>query len=128
MKIAAFARSAAECALKEILPNFVPGFSEKLEYFMKESDLGDGNEIRYFKKFTSMYVYGFYLDKEIVTEELLEEIKSDWISRDKYWEHRPTKVIAIDLWNMSFPPPSYPWVVFPQINLLLFMWTSNTEI
>ena len=84
MKIAAFARSAADSALNEILPGFIPEFNGKLEYFMKESDCGDGNERKYFDKFTSMYVFGFYCDKKIVTKELLEAMKSEWISRDKW--------------------------------------------
>ena len=97
MKIAAFARSAAESALLENLPNFIPGFNEKIEYYMKESDFGDGNETKYFNKYTSMYVFGFYCDRKIVTKELLQTITSQWASRDKYWEHRPTGVIEIVL-------------------------------
>ena len=39
MKMAAFARSAAAT-----LPEFIPGFNEKMNYFMKECDFRDGNE------------------------------------------------------------------------------------
>ena len=83
VKIAAFARSAAESALQENLPNFIPGFNEKLDYFMKECDFGDGNEKKFFNKYTTMYMFGFYCDKNILTRELLETITSEWISKDK---------------------------------------------
>ena len=36
MKMAAFARSAAESALKETLPKFIPGFNENIEFYRKE--------------------------------------------------------------------------------------------
>ena len=95
VKIATFSRSAAELALQENMPNFIPGFNEKLDYFMKECDFGEGNEKKYFNKYTSMYMFGFYCDKKILTSELLDKITSEWISRDKYWEHRPTQIIRI---------------------------------
>ena len=93
--MAAFARSAAESALKEALPQFIPGFNEKIEYFMKECDFGDGNERKYFNRYSNMFVFGFYLEKEIVTEELLRMMTSQWASKDKYWDHRPSEVIDI---------------------------------
>ena len=95
MRMAAFARSAAASSLEETLPVLIPGFNEKIEYFMKECDFGDGNERKYFNKYSNMFVFGFYLDKEIVTEELLSRISSEWTSKDKYWHHRPSEVIDI---------------------------------
>ena len=95
MKMAAFARSAAAVSLEETLPKFIPGFNEKIEYFMKECDFGDGNERKYFNKYSNMLVFGFYLEKEIVTEELFRRISSEWASKDKYWDQRPSEVIDI---------------------------------
>ena len=95
MKMAAFARSAAESALKETLPEFIPGFNEKIQYFMKECDFGDGNERKYFNKYSNMFVFGFNLEKEIITEELLKRISTQWVSKDKYWDGRPSEVIDI---------------------------------
>jgi hypothetical protein len=95
MKMTAFARSAAEISLKETLPHFIPGFREKIEYFMKDCDFGDGNKRKYFNKYSNMFVFGFYLEKEIVTEELLRMMSSQWASKDNYWDHRPSEVIDI---------------------------------
>ena len=95
MKLAAFARSAAEMALKETLPKFIPGFDQNIEFFMKECDFGDGEERRYFNKYTSMFVFGFHLDKDLVTPELLKQMKMKWVEKDKYWDHRPSEVIDI---------------------------------
>ena len=97
MRMAAFARSAAESALKETLPEFIPGFDKNLEYFRKECDFGDGDEKRYFNKYTDMYVFGFHIEKELMTAELLQIMKTQWRSRDKYWEGRPSEVIDIIL-------------------------------
>ena len=95
MKMAAFARSAAESALKETLPEFIPGFKEEIQYFMKECDFGDGYGRKYFNKYSSMFVFGFNIEKEFVTDELLERIATQWARKDKYWEHRPSEVIEI---------------------------------
>ena len=95
MKMAVFAKSAAEKGMKETLPVFIPGFNEKIQYFMKECDLGDGNERKYFDKYSNMFVFGFNLEKELVTEELLRKLSSQWASKDKYWDHRPSEVIDI---------------------------------
>ena len=73
----------------------IRGFKEKIDYFMKEFDFGDGNERKYFNKYSNMFVFGFYLEKEIVTKELLRRISSEWASKDKYWDHRPSEVIDI---------------------------------
>jgi hypothetical protein len=62
---------------------------------MKECDFGDGYESKYFDKYYSMFVFGFHLENEIVTEELLERISSQWASKDKYLEHRPSEVVDI---------------------------------
>jgi hypothetical protein len=52
MKMSAYARSAAAVSLEETLPELIPGFNEKVEFFMKECDfqhvrfwflLGEGN-------------------------------------------------------------------------------------
>ena len=95
MKMAAFARSAAESTLEETLPKFIPGFNQKIEFFMKECDFGDGNETKYFDKYSNMFVFGFNMEKEIVTKELLGNISAQWRSKVKYWEHRPSEVIDI---------------------------------
>ena len=95
IKLAAFARSAAEMALKETLPKFIPGFDQNIEFFMKECDFGDGEERRYFNKYTNMFVFGFHLDKDLVTPELLKQMKMKWVEKDKYWDHRPSEVIDI---------------------------------
>ena len=97
MKMAAFARSAAESALKETLPEFIPGFDETIEYFRKECDFGDEEEKRFFSKYTDMYVFGFRLEQERVTTELLESIKCEWTKRDRYWDGRPSEVIDISI-------------------------------
>ena len=98
MKMAAFARSAAESAIIENLPNFIPGFNERLEFFKKECDFGeDGNERKYFNKYSSKYVFGFYCERKIVTKELVERITCQWASKDRYWDNRPTNVIEIVL-------------------------------
>ena len=78
MKMAAFARSAAAVSLEETLPEFIPGFNEKIDYFIKECDYGDGNERKYFNKYSNM----FFLEN--VTEELFRRISSEWASKDKY--------------------------------------------
>ena len=98
VKMAAFARSAAESAIIENLPNFIPGFNERLEFFKKECDFGeDGNERKYFNKYSSKYVFGFYCERKIVTKELVERITCQWASKDRYWDNRPTNVIEIVL-------------------------------
>ena len=78
-----------------IVKLFIPGFNEKIEYFMKDCDFGDGNERKYFNRYSNMIVFGFYLEKEIETEELLRMMTSQWASKDKYWDHRPSEVIDI---------------------------------
>ena len=60
---------------------------------MKESDFGD--EIRYFNMYTSIYMFGFYCDKNSMNEELVETITSQWALRDKYWKHRPWQIVDI---------------------------------
>ena len=62
---------------------------------MKERDFGDGNERKYFNRYSNMFIFGFYLEKEIVTEEFLRMMSSQWASKDKYWDHRPSEVIDI---------------------------------
>ena len=93
--MAVFAKSAAEKGMKETLPVFIPGFNEKTQYFMKECDFGDGNKRKYFDKYSNMFVFGFNLEKEIITEELLKRISTQWASTDKFWDHRPSEVIDI---------------------------------
>ena len=97
MKMAAFARSAAATSLKETLPEFIPGFKEEIDYFVKECDFGDGNQRKYFNKYTGLFVFGFYVEKELVNEELLERMKKEWASKDKYWDNRPSEVFEISI-------------------------------
>ena len=77
MKMAAFARSAAEISLKETLPQFLPGFSKDID--------------------SNMFVFGFFIEKELVTKELLERMKLQWKTKDKYWNHRPAEVFDISV-------------------------------
>ena len=42
-----------------------------------------------------MFVFGFNLEKKIITEELLKRISTQWASKYKYWDHRPSEVIDI---------------------------------
>ena len=97
MKMAAFARSGAEISLKETLPVFIPGFDQKIDYYFNECDFADEEEKKYFNKYSNIFVFGFYLEKELVTTELLEKMKSQWIEKDKYWNHRPAEVFEISI-------------------------------
>ena len=78
-----------------LLPEFIPGFNEKIDYFMKDCDFGDVNDRNYFNKYSNMFVFGFYLEKKIVTEELLRRKSSEWTSKDKYWDNGPSEVIDV---------------------------------
>jgi hypothetical protein len=49
-----------------------------------------------------MFVFGFYLEKEIVIEELLRRMSSEWASQDKYWDHRPSEAIDIVIFIVIF--------------------------
>ena len=97
MKMAAFARSAAEISLKETLPQFIPGFDKDIDYFFKECDFADEEEKKYFNKYSNMFVFGFFIEKELVTKELLERMKLQWKTKDKYWNHRPAEVFDISV-------------------------------
>ena len=97
MKMVAFARIAAAISLKETLTEFIPGFDKEIDYFVKECDFGDGNERKYFDKYTDLFVFGFYLENELVSKELLERMKTEWASKDKYWDHHPSEVFEISI-------------------------------
>ena len=65
---------AAKSALKETLPEFIPGFNEKIQYFMKEYVFGDGNERKlYVDKYSNMIVFGFNLEKEYCNRRTFQE-------------------------------------------------------